>query len=131
MLVIGGIWKWYFPLNKNIWTSSYVMVMAGMSTLTLGAFMYIIDLKGHTRWTALGRVFGANSIAAYVMAGMLTTIFYSDLITGVALNNLWMDSVTAIGVAPKLASLLYALFYVGVIFVPTYILYKKKIFIKV
>jgi len=131
MLVIGGIWKWYFPLNKNIWTSSYVMVMAGMSTLTLATFMYIVDLKGHTQWTTVGRVFGANSIAAYVMAGMLTIIFYSDIITGVALNQLWMDSLTAIGVAPKLASLFYALIYVGIIFIPTYILYKKKIFIKV
>ena len=131
MLVIGGIWKWFFPLNKNIWTSSYVMVMGGMATLSLAAFIYIVDLKGHTKWTTIGRVFGANSIAAYVMAGVLTSIFYSDRFIGIALNNLWMDLIPSIGVAPKMASLLYALIYVMIIYIPTYILYKKRIFIKV
>lgn len=131
MLVIGGIWKWYFPLNKNIWTSSYVMVMAGMATLTLAAFIYIVDLKGYTKWTTLGRVFGANSIAAYVLAGVLTTLFYSDLVLGFSLSNAWMDGLTNVGVAPKMASLLYAILYMLIIFVPSYYLYKKKIFIKV
>ncbi len=131
MLVIGGIWKWFFPINKNIWTSSYVMVMAGMATLTLASFIYVVDLKGFQKWTTLGRVFGANSIAAYVLAGMLTTIFYSDKFIGIALNSSWMDGLTSIGVAPKLASLLYAILYMLIIFVPSYYLYKKKIFIKV
>ncbi len=131
MLVIGGIWKWFFPLNKNIWTSSYVMVMAGMATLTLATFIYIVDLKGYDRWTTLGRVFGANSIASYVLAGMLTVIFYSDMVWGVSLSGAWMNGLTSIGVDPKMASFLYAILYMLIIFVPAYYLYKKKIFIKV
>lgn len=131
MLVIGGVWKWFFPLNKNLWSSSYVMVMAGMSTLSLAAFIYIVDFKGYQKWTTLGRVFGANSIAAYVLAGMLTVVFYSDLLWGFSLSQSFMDTTTHLGFAPKFASLLYAIIYMLLIYIPAYYLYKKRIFIKV
>ncbi len=131
MLVLGGIWKWFFPLNKNLWSSSYVMVMGGMATLTLAASIFIVDLRGYQKWTFVGRVFGANAITAYVLSGILTSFFYSDRFIGVALNQVWMEAIPEIGIAPKMPSLLYALIYTAIIFIPTYILYKKKIFIKV
>lgn len=131
MLCIGGVWKWFFPLNKNIWTSSYVMVMAGMATLTLAAFIYIVDHKGYSKWTTLGRVFGANSISAYVLAGMLTLVFYSSSLWGFSLSKSFMDGMSTLGMDPKLASLMYAILYMLIIYIPAYILYKKKIFIKV
>jgi len=62
---------------------------------------------------------------------MLTLVFYSAIFGGASLSGLWMDGVTAIGVAPKLASLLYAIIYMLVIYVPAYILYRNKIFIRV
>lgn len=131
MLVIGGIWKWFFPINKNIWTSSYVMVMAGMATLTLASFIYIVDFKGIAKWTTLGRVFGANSISAYVLAGILTIVFYSNELLGISLSESFMNAMSGIGMAPKLASFIYAIIYMLIIYIPAYILYKKKIFIKV
>ena len=78
----------------------------------------------------MSQVFGTNSIFTYVLAGLLSSIFYSDFILGMELNTIFVDSMINIGVYPKLASLLYAIIYVIIIYTPAYYLYKKKIFIK-
>ena len=131
MLTLGGIWNWFFPINKPIWSSSYVMYTSGLAALSLAGFMLIVDILGIKKWTKLGRVYGANAITSYVLAGVLTLVFYNDIFGGVGLNGLFMDAVTAIGFSQKLASLCYAIIYMFIIYIPTYILYKKKIFIKV
>ena len=131
MVVVGGIWNWFFPINKPIWTSSYVMYTSGLAALSLAAFMLIVDMMVIKRWTTLGRIYGANAIASYVLAGMLTLIFYDNVFGGVGLNELFMKTATGIGFSSKLASLCYAILYMLIIYIPTYILYKKKIFIKV
>jgi predicted acyltransferase len=79
----------------------------------------------------LGRVYGANAITSYVLAGMLTLVFYRMKIGGTSLNDWFMNAITGIGFDPKFGSMLYAILYMLVIFVPTLILYQKKIFIKV
>ena len=131
MFLLGGLWNWFFPINKNIWTSSYVLYTAGIGTLGLAACMLVVDMWGYTKWTFLGRVYGANAITAYVLAGVLTIVFYGMRINGVSLNEYFMSGFTGMGFAPKFVSMLYAVIYMLIIFIPTYILYKKKIFIKV
>jgi predicted acyltransferase len=131
MYLLGAAWGWFMPLNKNLWSSSYTLWTAGMCTMGLAAAILVVDILGYTRGTKLGRVYGANAITSYVLAGMLTLVFYSDIFGGVSLSGLWMDGVTSIGIAPKLASLLYAIIYMLIIYVPAYILYRKRIFIKV
>ncbi len=131
MYLLGGVWGWFMPLNKNLWTSSYTLWTAGVCAMGLAASILVVDILGYTRGTKLGTVYGANAITAYVLAGMLTVVFYSDIFGGVQLNGLWMDGLTGIGIAPKLASFSYAIIYMLIIYVPAYILYRKKIFIKV
>ena len=131
MLLAGGIWNWVFPINKNIWTSSYVLYSSGFATMGLAACILIVDIMGYTKWTKLGVVYGANAITSYVLAGMLTLVFYSSIFGGVSLNDLFMDAMTSIGVATKLASAMYAVIYMLIIYIPAYVLYRKKIFIKV
>jgi predicted acyltransferase len=130
MLTLGEVWSWFFPLNKNIWTSSYVLHTSGLAFMALAASMYIIDLKGYTRWIWPGLVFGANAITAYVLAGMLTTVFYTGFGDFPGLNQLRVEGLSGAGLPARLASLLYALLYTGVVFVPVYWLYRKKIFVK-
>jgi predicted acyltransferase len=130
MLTSGEVWNWFFPINKNIWTSSYVMHTSGLAFMALAASLLVVDMKGYSRWTKPGLIFGANAITAYVLAGMLTAVFYSGYGGNPGLNELWMNGLTCIGLPAKLASLLYALLYVCIIFVPVYWLYKKKIFVK-
>jgi predicted acyltransferase len=131
MYLLGGAWGWFMPLNKNLWTSSYTLWTAGVGTMGLAACFLIVDMLGYTWGTKLGRVYGANAIASYVLAGMLTLVFYGPIFWGVSLSGLWMDGLTNIGVAPKLASFGYAVLYMLIIYIPAWVLYKKKIFIKV
>ena len=130
MLIAGELWSYVFPLNKNLWTSSFVLYTGGLATMGLAACMLIIDVWGYTGWTRLGRVFGANAITSYVLAGMLTLVFYGDIWWGLSLSRSFMDGMTGIGISAKLASFLYAVIYMLIIYIPAYILYKKKIFIK-
>ena len=131
MYLLGGAWGWLMPLNKNLWTSSYTLWTAGMCTMGLAACILVVDLLGYTRGTKLGRVYGANAITSYVLAWMLTLVFYSGIFGGESLNGLWMDGMTSAGIPPKLASLAYAIMYTLIIYIPAYLLYRKKIFIKV
>jgi predicted acyltransferase len=96
----------------------------------LAACILIIDVWGYVGWTRLGRVYGANAITAYVLAGMLTLVFYSDIWWGTSLSRTFMASITGIGVSAKFASFMYAVMYMLIIYIPAYILYKMKIFIK-
>ncbi len=127
--VSGCIWDWFFPINKHIWTSSYVLYTCGLATMTLAASIWFVDVKGFTRWIKPGLVFGANSITAYVLHGMLASVVI--LGAGGGIKGLFFNGLVDIGMAPKLASLLWALLYTLICYIPIWILYKKKIFIKI
>ncbi len=131
LYLIGAAWGWFMPYNKNLWSSSYTLWTAGVCTMGLAACILMVDMLGYTKGTKLGTVYGANAITSYVLAGMLTVVFYNDIFGGLSLNGLWMDGLTAVGLPPKLVSMMYAILYMFIIYVPAYILYRKKIFIKV
>ncbi len=119
------------PINKNIWTSSYVLYTSGLAAMTLAAAMFLIDILGYRRGTGFGIIYGANAITAYVLAGVLSGLFYGiQYWGGKSLNHHFVDSLWQAGLDPRIASLMYALMYVFVIFIPVYYLYRKKIFIK-
>ncbi|MBV9988647.1 MAG: DUF5009 domain-containing protein [Chitinophagaceae bacterium] len=65
-LVIAMVWNYDFPINKNMWSSSFVMLTTGWSLLLLAAFYYIIDVKGYKKWAFFFKVIGMNSILIYI-----------------------------------------------------------------
>ena len=129
LVFVGDFFSWSFPVNKNLWSTSYTFLMAGMSFMLVAAFTYLIDVNGYKKFK-MSQVFGTNSIFTYVLSGTLTSIFYSDRFIGVELNSVFVDTLIGIGIFPKLASLLYAIIFVLIIYVPANYLFKKKIFIK-
>lgn len=131
MFVAGSTWNWLFPINKNLWTSSYVLYTSGLATLALAACILVIDIWGFTRWTHLGRVYGANAITSYVLSGMLPVVFYTGFFGGTSINGWFMDSLISLNIEPKLVSFIYAVLYMLFIYIPALIMYRKKIFIKV
>lgn len=129
--MIGSIWGWFFPMNKHIWTSSYVLYTSGLATMGFATSIVIIDVLKITTGTKMFVVFGLNAIAAYVLHGLLfkiARIFTGD---GPTIGTQFTEMMMNIGLEPKLASLSWALLYLGICYIPIYILYKKKIFIKV
>ncbi len=129
-ITVGYIWHLTFPVNKNLWSSSFVLVTSGLASLSLGAFYYIVDIRNHTSGTKPGIIFGANAIAIYFLSDLISILFYTVPFGSASLNVLFMSALTAAGLAPKLVSMLYAIIFVCVNFGIAYVLYRKKIFIR-
>ncbi|MCU0340681.1 MAG: heparan-alpha-glucosaminide N-acetyltransferase domain-containing protein [Spirosomaceae bacterium] len=127
---IGYFWGLIFPVNENLWTSSFVLVTSGFAALLWGVLYLWTDILGKTNGMKLGLVFGANAIAAYVLGDVLALVFYNLKIGEHSLNHHAVQALMGMGIENKLASWWYALFFVGVNFIPVYWLYQKKIFIK-
>ncbi len=130
LLFLGDVIQWFFPFNKNIWSTSFTLFMGGIGMLSLASFTYFFDVKQSKFSFQFAQVFGVNSIFAYSLSSLFTVLLYSSKWLGVALNQEFMTFWGNIGLPLKLGSLIYALFYVSVIWIPTYLLFKKKIYIK-
>jgi predicted acyltransferase len=135
-LAIGYLWSLEFPLNKNMWTSSFVLVAGGYS-LALLTFAYsTIEQMGWRKgWTWPWLVFGSNAIAAYMFSELTPEIFYNipaevggrhaDLMT-------WIFGHTFAHIPnPHWAAFAYSVSFTAFCFVPVWILYRRKIFLKV
>lgn len=127
---LGYFWSLAFPLNEGLWTSSFVLLTSGFAALLLGALYFVVDILGRKRGTSVGVIFGANAITVYVLADIFALFFYGILFNGQPLNELTVNAMISAGFVPKFASMLYALAFTVVNFIPAYILYKKKVFIK-
>ena len=125
---IGYMWGWVFPLNKHIWTSSYVLFTSGLAAMMLAASMWYIDGLNRKAYTQVGVVFGMNAIAAYVLHGILWRLFQ---IGDPGLQTSFMNFSDTLGVDPKLLSFFWALFYTSLCYGFALFLYKRKIFIKI
>ncbi|GAB3704601.1 lpg1661 family Dot/Icm T4SS effector [Spirosoma flavus] len=126
----GYFWGLTFPVNENLWTSSFVLITSGFAAMLLGAVYFLVDVLGYTNGTKPGVILGANAITVYVLADIFALFFYRFKFGSQSLNEHVVNGLISIGVQPELASLLYALFFIGVNFIPAYVLYQRKIFIK-
>lgn len=127
----GYFWGLAFPVNENLWTSSFVLVTSGFAALFFGVCYYIVDIKGLGRWTWPGIVFGSNAIAIYFLAEVWALLLYEMKPGGMSLNERWMHGWMGMGWNAELASLVYALLFVCINFIPAWLLYRRKIFIRV
>src|ERR1043166_5269465 len=71
LIAIGWAWNAFFPINKALWTSSYVLFTGGLALQFLSIFYWLIDIKGYRRWAKPFEVFGLNAIALYVVADLI------------------------------------------------------------
>ncbi len=125
LLFCGFLLQYLDPINKKIWTSSYMLVTCGAASLLLGLLIEIIDIRGWQKWGGFFKVFGTNAIVSYALAGML-----SPIIRTLGVKKFLYTEVLAPVFGPYGGSLAYALLYVLLIFLLTLPLYKKKIFIR-
>jgi predicted acyltransferase len=138
LLMVGGFlaaaagyfWGLTFPVNENLWTSSFVLVTSGMASMTLGAAYYFVDIKGYRGGTAPGIIFGSNAITAFVLGDILALFFYLRPVSIHSLNDFFVSAMISWGFAPEFSSMLYAIMFVGVVFIPVWVLYRKRIYIK-
>ncbi|WP_442781668.1 acyltransferase family protein [Collimonas fungivorans] len=124
-LVLGTLWSLALPLNKNLWTSSFVLWCAGWATLALLLFHWLVDQRN---WPALGRRFGLNAVAAYagselmqiVLPGLGQETLYRRLFAG------WITPLAG----PYIASLAFAVAFVAVWWLIVYVMDRQRLYIK-
>ncbi|MDX9727819.1 MAG: DUF5009 domain-containing protein [Bacteroidales bacterium] len=133
VLLIGAglLWGEYFPINKPIWTSSYVLYAGGIGMVILALLFTIVDIWNLRGWTGFFNTFGTNALFTYVLAGMLTKTLLIIKVGEVSLYNwIFTHVCSPLFQEQKLASLLFPILLVTVIWALGYILYRKKIIIR-
>ena len=135
-MVVGLMWNWSFPINKNLWTSSYVLFTAGMGCVTLATIMWLIEEHNIRWWTKPFVIYGVNPIVAFVGSGVLARILYTlwkvDYNgTPTSMEAVIYKSVFEPLLEPKNASLTMAFATVLFWFLVLAVLYRRKIFLKV
>ena len=120
-ILIAHLWNLDFPINKNLWSSSFTMNVGGYSLILLAIFYYIIDVLGYKKWAFFFRVIGMNSILIYV-SGIIIEWEH-------ATNGLfkWVGQL----IGDPFNAVALAICYVFLKWVFLYIMYQKKIFLRV
>ncbi|HEX8924370.1 MAG TPA: hypothetical protein VF786_01185, partial [Terriglobales bacterium] len=134
-IVAGELWNLQFPINKKLWTSSYVLLTVGIAMLVLALCYWLLDVKGkgtRAAWPAV--VFGTNPIVAYAFSELLVLACYNisvDEEGTLCVTEWWYRTLFGWIHPLQVASLCYATAYVAICWLFTYMLYRKKIFVKV
>ncbi|MEM2921621.1 MAG: heparan-alpha-glucosaminide N-acetyltransferase domain-containing protein, partial [Candidatus Bathyarchaeia archaeon] len=135
-IVAGLLWDSWFPINKNLWTSSYVLLTCGIAMVLLHTIRYLIEVRGFVRWSRPFMILGMNSIAVYVLSE-LTDIGLSNSTFKLAdgrktsVKTFIYESFFAHWAGPLNGSLLYAIVYLIFLLWIAVLLYRRRIFIRI
>jgi len=137
LLFVGVVMDNWLPINKNLWTSSYSVFMAGMALLVFAWCYWIIDVKGYRRGMRPFAVYGMNAITVFVLAGVfgrlmgMISVGSTDEGKAISLKTwIYTTFFTPLG-GPYDSSLLFALAFVLFLYAIAYIMYRKNWFLKV
>jgi predicted acyltransferase len=119
-----------FPINKKLWTSTFVLITCGLDLVVIAGLIYVIEVSSYTRWTGFFTVFGKNPLFIYLVSELLLSIIYI-LFPNSDFRD-WINNNFFQVVAPGPAgSLLFAICFMLVCWLVGYILDKRKIYIRV
>lgn len=121
LIALGWVWNLGFPVNKNLWSSSFVCVAGGWSLVLLSVFFLIIDVYGFKKWSFFFKIIGVNSIAAYMIPTFINIRYTNKAIFGGIANYLSEDY----------AKLLFGFGHVVILWLILYLMYRQKWFLKV
>jgi predicted acyltransferase len=140
LLFFGAWFDMYLPINKNMWTSSYAIFMAGWAMTIFSIFYYLIDVKGYRAWATPLVIYGMNAIFVFVLSGVLGRLFniikFNVLLSDgtfadVGLKTLITQNLINPFFSPLMASLVYAILWDLMLFLFAWGMWKKKWFLKV
>ena len=135
-LILGRTWGIWFPINKNLWTSSYVLFTAGFALVCLALCYWATDIRRwHGGWSKPFLIFGRNAIAAYIVAWFFAVLqFIFNFRRGGQIENshdhIFRRFFAPLG-SPSFASLLFSLAFVLLCLLPIWLMDRKKILLKI
>lgn len=135
-VALGWAWNPFFPINKALWTSSYVLFTAGLALQFLALCYWVIDIKGYRRWAWPFEVFGVNALALFVGSGLMVKVMgliKLDRGDGTQISSQgWIFRKFFLSwTSPINASLFYAIAFILFWLFLMWLLYRKRIYIKV
>jgi predicted acyltransferase len=131
LIVIGYFWDLSFPINKKLWTSSFVVYTVGLDCVIISAIIYIVDFLGRTNWTKFFTVFGKNPLFIYLLSEVGVTILYTiQAQKGVSLYS-WIYLNIYKNAGLYFGSLLFAISWMLFCWLVGYIMDKRRIYVKV
>ncbi len=125
LLFAGLVMNIWLPINKNLWTSSFSVFMAGLSTVVFACFYWLVDVQRYHAWAKPFVILGMNAIAAYVFSSAI-----EQLVEYFRIGRTIYQSAFAPLASPKNASLLYALANVIVVYAFSYALFRRRWFLR-
>ena len=137
LLAAGWSWSLLFPLNKSLWTSSYVLYTSGLALLTLAVCYWLIDIKGYRKWAWPFVVFGVNALTLFVFSGIMARLLGMVRFAGpeegkeITLQQWIFANAFLSWAAPVNASLAYAICFILFWLFLMWLLYRKRLFLKV
>lgn len=131
LIIVCLIWNIPFPINKKIWTSSYVLLTVGLDLIVLAVLIMVIEVWNKKSWTYPLEVFGRNPLILYVLSGIVITVFYAIRIGDNTLKGIIYENAFTSWLGPKDASLLFSIAYMALIWLIGFWMDKRKIYIKV
>lgn len=135
VLAFSGLLLQYgSPINKKIWSPTFVLTTTGFAAQLLGLLIWIIDINGKKKWSRFFHAFGVNPLIVYVFAGVIANLF-SNIRFGwqgetISIKGFIHQILIQPWTGEYFGSLIYALFFVTICWLFGYILYKKEIYIK-
>ena len=135
-MMAGLMWHWSFPINKSLWTGSYVVFTAGLAALSLATIMWLVDAQQWRWWTKPWIIYGMNPMVAFVGSGVLARLIYSIIKVTyngkrIALQAAIYQSMFASWLSPKNASLAFALAFVAFWYAVLSFLHRRNIVLRV
>ena len=121
LLILAQIWNLDFPINKNLWSSSFVLHVGGISLLLMALFYYIIDIRGYKKWAFFFKVIGMNSILIYISGHIINWGFANNHLFG------WLAQLAG----EPWGAVLLAITFLFIKWLFLYFLYKKNTFLRV
>lgn len=132
LMVLGVVWNFIgFPINKPIWSSSYVLVTAGLAALIMVGLIYLIDIRKSEKWSYMFKVFGLNPLFSYVMSGLIVRSLNLIKIEDTSLYPWIYKTIFSPVFGAQLGSAMQALLYTILIWMIALMLYRRKIIIKI
>lgn len=131
LLVVSYFWNLTFPINKKLWTSSFVTLTVGLDLMILATIIYVIDFLNQTKWTNFFIVFGRNPLVIYILSELILIILMILKVDSETSVFKWIFNNFFIGFGNYIGSFLFAIAIMLLCWVTGYILDKKKVYIKV
>ncbi len=128
---LGLLWGLFFPINKPIWTSSYVLYTAGLAMILLAVIYFVADVLRFRKWGTFFTVFGINALFSYILAGVLTGLMYIINVQPDMNLYTWFYEKICVPVAGNMnGSLMFAIIQMLLVWLVALILYRKRIMIR-